>query len=73
MTFESGKPQQPQQPVQRLVSISQVITEQQLIERSSQLEQTLVNAQYAEFCNLKIANSKDPVEENIWNFLKVRI
>jgi len=59
------------QPVQHLVQISQVVTETSLVERSSHLENALSSCQFAEFCAMKIANSTDETEENIWNFMKV--
>ena len=65
--------QQQQQQVSRQVHISQVITEPDLVSRSNQLEAALANNQFAEFCALKISNSKNEMEENIWSFLKVRI
>ena len=71
MTFEDAKPQNPQQPIQHQVYISQVVTETDLVTRSNQLEVALLDGQFAEFCSMKIANSKNEMEENIWNFLKV--
>ncbi len=65
------KPQNPQQPVSHYVHLSQVVTETDLIASSNQLETALTNGQYQEYCALKIANSKDMKEEEIWNFLKV--
>ena len=79
MTFENVKPatshahhQQQQQPVQRLVHVSQVVTEVDLVTRSNQLESALVNNQLSEFCVMKIGNSKSVLEESVWNFLQVR-
>ena len=71
VSFENTKPASPQAPIQHLVSISQVVTETDLVAKSNQLESALANGQFAEFCSLKIANSKNEQEENIWNFLKV--
>ncbi len=65
------KPQNPQQPVSHYVHLSQVVTETDLVASSNQLETALSNGQYQEYCALKIANSKDSKEEEIWNFLKV--
>lgn len=59
--------------MQRLVNISQVVTETDLVSRSNQLENALTTNQFAEFCNLKISNSKDDTEESIWNFMKVGV
>ncbi len=71
ITFENIKPANPQQPVQRQVHISQVITETDLVARSNQLENALNNGQFSEFCSMKVANCKSDVEENIWSFMKV--
>ncbi len=71
MTFDNIQPQNPQEPSQRRVQVSQVVTETDLVSRSAQLEMALTNNQFGEFCSLKIANSKNDIEENIWNFLKV--
>ncbi|CAH1795497.1 unnamed protein product, partial [Owenia fusiformis] len=71
ITFGEEKPQNPQQLPAREVLISQVVTETDLIASSHQLESALANQQYAEFCALKLANSKTANEESQWNFLKV--
>ncbi|XP_071129998.1 protein transport protein Sec31A-like isoform X4 [Mytilus edulis] len=60
-----------QQPSPKNVYVSQVVTETELLNSSSQLEQALVNGQYVEFCAMKSANSSDEIQENIWNFLRV--
>lgn len=74
VTFECPPPGTPQQPAQpRVVRISQVVTETELVSRSDQLQQALAGGQFAEFCALKAANSTDAMQENIWNFLRVRI
>lgn len=70
--FENSKSANPQQPDEQLVNISQVVTETELVSRSNQLEHALSNGQYSEFCALKIANCQDELDQNIWNFLKVR-
>ncbi|XP_064595245.1 protein transport protein Sec31A-like isoform X2 [Liolophura sinensis] len=71
VTFEHTKPQNPQQPPQRLVNISQVVTETDLLSRSTQLEQALQSGQLLEFCSMKASNSENDFQENIWNFLRV--
>ena len=69
--FQHDKPAHPQQASAKTVHISQVVTETDLVARSNQLQQALSNNQFAEFCNMKVANSNSDVEETIWNFLKV--
>ncbi|XP_078319996.1 protein transport protein Sec31A-like isoform X1 [Crassostrea virginica] len=71
VSFENSKTQNPQQPAPKVVCISQVVTETDLLERSHQLEQALENRQYVEYCAMKSANCTDPLQENIWNFLRV--
>ncbi|KAI8797530.1 protein transport protein Sec31A isoform X1 [Biomphalaria glabrata] len=71
VSFVLDKPTHPQQPVSRTVTISQVVTETELVVRSNQLEQALNDGRFSEFCAMKVANSKDSMQENIWNFMKV--
>lgn len=73
MTFGLDKPNNPQQPAPRTVSISQVITETDLVVRSGQLEQALGSGHFSEFCAMKAANSSDSMQENMWNFMRVFI
>lgn len=53
------------------VTISQVVTETDLVVRSNQLEQALANGQFTEFCALKAANCNDTMQETLWNFMTV--
>ncbi|XP_061191431.1 protein transport protein Sec31A-like isoform X2 [Saccostrea echinata] len=71
VSFDTEKSQNPQQPAPKMVYISQVVTETDLLQRSLQLEQALENGQYVEYCAMKSANCTDPLQENIWNFLRV--
>ena len=72
MTFENPPATHAQQqPVPRIVNISQVITETELVMRSNQLQQALNAGEFSEFCALKASNSTDAMQENIWNFLRV--
>ncbi|KAL4240586.1 Protein transport protein Sec31A [Mactra antiquata] len=71
VSFENIKPQNPQQPVNRQITVSQVVTETDLVTGSLQLEQALTNGQHVEFCAMKAANSSDSMQESIWNFLTV--
>ena len=72
VSFENIKGQTPHQPGQRQISLSQVVTETDLLSGSLQLEQALSNGQHMEFCAMKAANCSDRMQENIWNFLMVR-
>lgn len=69
---EIQQQQQLQQGVtqQRLIYISQVVTEPELISRSTELETALQYGQYLEFCRNKIANSTTPHERAVWSFLR---
>lgn len=71
VSFGLDKPTQSQQPVPRNVTISQVVTETELVVRSNQLEQAMSSGQFSEFCAMKAANSSDVMQENMWNFMKV--
>ena len=56
----------------KVVTISQVTTETELMERSSTLEGALHEGRFAEFCASKMDAVVDSEQEkNVWNFLKV--
>jgi protein transport protein SEC31 len=55
----------------RSVHISQVVTEQTLLQRSSALESALAQEDFANYCEEKASLSTQVPEQNIWNFLKV--
>ena len=57
--------------VPKLVTISQVVTEQDLVHRSEQLELSLSQQLYADFCDQKSQQSANERESTLWNFLKV--
>ncbi|XP_033127345.1 protein transport protein Sec31A-like [Anneissia japonica] len=71
VSFEHVKSQQPHQSVSKQVSISQVITETDFINRSKHLESAINDGGFVEFCSSKIAKSDDDIEKQMWNFLKV--
>ncbi|XP_010862064.2 protein transport protein Sec31A isoform X10 [Esox lucius] len=64
-------PEQPQQPVARVVHISQVVTETAFLERSAQLQATLAAGGFADFCQKKIGAAQNEFEKTVWAFLKV--
>eukprot|EP00794_Sanderia_malayensis_P012918 gene12918-14250_t len=53
------------------VTISQVVTEEQFLERSKELENALLSNNLVEFCDKKIYFSSSETENTLWNFLKV--
>ena len=55
----------------KVVTISQVTTETELMERSSTLEGALHEGRFAEFCASKMDAVDSEQEKNVWNFLKV--
>ncbi|XP_019620179.1 PREDICTED: protein transport protein Sec31A-like [Branchiostoma belcheri] len=72
VTFEhvkSAQQQQQQQP--RRVFVSQVITEQELINRSNNLQTALKSGQFGEFCDQKIQAAETEFDQSVWSFLKV--
>ena len=73
MSFENSKSQNTHQPSPRQISLSQVVTETDLLTGSLQLEQAVSNGQHVEFCAMKAANCSDTEQENLWNFLMVRL
>ncbi|XP_072514140.1 protein transport protein Sec31A isoform X3 [Salminus brasiliensis] len=64
-------PQQPQQPVAHIVHVSQVVTETDFLERSSQLQSTLNAGTFVDFCQTKIEAAQNEFEKTVWAFLKV--
>ena len=54
------------------VHISSVVTDSELITRSTQLETTMKNANFSEFCDMKIAQTAAncPGDEQVWKFIR---
>ena len=73
VSLENGKPstQPSQQPLQRVVHVSQVVTETAFLERSAQLQATLSDGSFAEFCQVKVEAAPSEFEKAVWSFLKV--
>ncbi|KAM6440977.1 protein transport protein Sec31A isoform 1-T2 [Liasis olivaceus] len=73
VTFENSKPQQqgehPQQHYH--VYISQVVTEKEFLNRSSQLQEAVQAEAFISYCQKKIDAAKNDFERNVWSFLKV--
>lgn len=67
--FGQMKNLQPEPPHSWQVHISQVVTEEQLVTKSRELESALQNEQYIEFCNSKISESNSAHEKLLWQFL----
>lgn len=55
------------------VNISQVTTEQELVNRSYELEGALASGSFIQYCNSKVENSTQELERTLWSFLKVTI
>jgi len=71
VSFETLKSSTGHQCTQSTVTISQVVTDVELVSRSTLLESTLASGHYPEFCDRKISLCKDPTESTVWSFLKV--
>ncbi|KAL5502046.1 hypothetical protein EMCRGX_G008744 [Ephydatia muelleri] len=56
--------------VPKVVTISQVITELDLLQHSKQLEHSLTQQLFADFCDHKSQQSPNERERTLWNFLK---
>lgn len=52
------------------VSINQVITEPEIVERSTKLEEVLSNGDYAEYCRQRADEMPDQHNRFVWYFLK---
>ena len=55
----------------KVVSLNQVITEHDLIQKSRDLEESLSQQKFAEFCEKKSQESSNENEKNLWDFMKV--
>jgi len=51
------------------VYISRVVTEQQLVDRSSKLETSLQTGNHADFIQVKVSNMEDEDEIKVWKFI----
>uniref|UniRef100_A0A8D0HDV9 Protein transport protein Sec31A n=1 Tax=Sphenodon punctatus TaxID=8508 RepID=A0A8D0HDV9_SPHPU len=74
VTFENTKSQQPgaEQPQQpHYVYVSQVVTEQEFLSRSDQLQEAVQSGAFLNYCQKKIDASPTGFERNVWSFLKV--
>ncbi|XP_033962724.1 protein transport protein Sec31A isoform X1 [Pseudochaenichthys georgianus] len=73
VTFENPKtaPVQSPQPVPRLVFVSQVTTETELLQRSRELQAALQSGSFNSYCQAKIQSAKSDAEQDIWKFLLV--
>eukprot|EP01132_Coremiostelium_polycephalum_P009151 gene9151-11217_t len=56
---------------QRIVHISYISTEKELVESSEKLESVIKSGNYEEFCDEKISVSSSEEEKSTWGFLKV--
>ncbi|XP_066892055.1 protein transport protein Sec31A isoform X16 [Kogia breviceps] len=75
VTFASVRTQPQQGAEQQLqqhhVCISQVITEEEFLSRSDQLQQVVQSQGFVTYCQKKIDASQTEFEKNVWSFLKV--
>ena len=55
----------------KVVQVSGVVTEQEFLHKSSDLETCLTRQSFAQFCEGKVEGSADSTEQSMWNFLKV--
>lgn len=68
MVSFNGKSQQQQQ--QRVVNISQVSTEPNLVERALNLTKSMAEAQFIDYCCQKADQSQDQQGRILWYFIK---
>lgn len=62
---------QPDQLPMRIVHMSQVVTEPELLSKSEKLESSLANGNLVEFCQSKVESCQEDQERITWNFLQV--
>ncbi|XP_063916558.1 protein transport protein Sec31A [Zophobas morio] len=75
ITFDNIKPQVEQSgdhplPVSRTVQISQVITDPELVQKSTELEQALEYGNFTDYCSRKADTTDDQHTKYIWHFLR---
>lgn len=51
------------------IQVSQVVTEPELVERSSQLEQALAQQDLAPYCQTKVQTAQENSEQKLWQFI----
>ncbi|GBL60714.1 hypothetical protein AVEN_47280-1, partial [Araneus ventricosus] len=66
----STAPQTGDYPQPRIVHITQVVTEPELLKKSEKLESSLVNGNLIDFCQSKADASQTEQERITWNFLQ---
>ncbi|XP_022361390.1 protein transport protein Sec31A isoform X2 [Enhydra lutris kenyoni] len=72
VTFENGRVQAQQGAEQHhQVFVSQVVTEEEFLSRSDQLQQVVQSQGFVGYCQKKIEASQTEFEKNVWSFLKV--
>lgn len=75
VTFENGKTQQQpgveQQQHRHHVYVSQVVTEEEFLARSNQLQEAVQSEGFVSYCQKKIDMAQADFEKNVWAFLKV--
>ncbi|XP_032735685.1 protein transport protein Sec31A isoform X7 [Lontra canadensis] len=72
VTFENGRvrAQQGAEPHHH-VFVSQVVTEEEFLSRSDQLQRVVQSQGFVSYCQKKIEASQTEFEKNVWSFLKV--
>ncbi|XP_040439428.1 protein transport protein Sec31A isoform X11 [Falco naumanni] len=76
VTFENAKSQQQpgieqQQQQRHHVYVSQVVTEEEFLARSNQLQEAVQSEGFVSYCQRKIDMAQADFEKNVWAFLKV--
>lgn len=56
--------------VPKTVYVSSVVTEQDFLHRSRDLEDSLLQGKFSEFCERKVRESSAAADRNMWSFLK---
>lgn len=57
-------------PASHTVNISQVVTEPDLVERSTKLEEVLANGNFIDYCRQRADEMADQHNRYVWYFLK---
>ena len=70
VTFEAAPKQANQAAQTSIITIKKVVTEQNLVERSSKLETSLLNGNMSEFCELKTKDVTVADDRDVWQFIQ---
>lgn len=70
VSFSNEKPSQPIGASEKVVFVSQVVTEAKLIDQSNELENAIKSQNFADFCRVKADSTSTQSRRYVWYFLQ---